>query len=63
MTSFSHWSNLGLGAVSRMTRAAHNMLLVPQLRWSPEEYDEDFSHLPHGFILQDDLQWQCLEFV
>ena len=42
MTSCSHWSNLGLGAVSRMTRAAHNMLLVPQLRCSPEEYDEDF---------------------
>ena len=46
-----------------MSRAAHNMLLVPQLQWSPDEYDEDFSHLPHGFILQDDLRWQCLELV
>ena len=46
-----------------MSRVAQNLLLVPQLQWSPLDWDEDYSHLPQGFIMIDDGRWFPIEYV
>ena len=63
VTLFIHQSLIGLRAATRMSRVAQNMLLVPQLIWAPQEWDEDYSHLPEGFIMIDSGRWFPTEHV
>ena len=46
-----------------MSWVATNFLLVPELDWGPDVYDEEYSHLPSGFVLVGDERWRALAMV